>query len=64
MTETDRINTILDANTVQLVDENQLMREELTAIRDLAYRGHGAPADALEAILSRANAALRQVSVR
>lgn len=34
------------------------LEEELTAVRDLAYRGVGSPADALEAIRARANRAL------
>ncbi len=36
----------------------QSLRDELGAIRDLAYRGTGSPADALEAIRTRASRAL------
>lgn len=34
------------------------LREELTAIRDMAYRGVGGPVDALEAIHHRASRAV------
>ncbi|HEY6117206.1 MAG TPA: hypothetical protein VI172_14740 [Candidatus Dormibacteraeota bacterium] len=33
------------------------LRDELTAIRDLAYRGTGSPTDALQAIQARARRA-------
>ena len=36
------------------------MRDELAAIRDLAYRGTGSPADALTAIHARACRALNE----
>lgn len=62
MTTTDRVDAILDANKIQLFDENQALREELAAVRDLAYRGTSGDGDrdALEAIHARACRALNE----
>jgi hypothetical protein len=60
MNDEARTAAILDANKIRLLDEIRFLREELTAIRDLAYRGaneHGAR-DAVEVIFDRASKAL------
>lgn len=59
MTDDERVQAIADANKIELFDENTALREDLAAIKDIAYRASGetAPA-AIEAIFLRASRAL------